>query len=194
MTLPSGIATTETSETRGPQASAGPTSAPEREAKGTLLIVLCGVPGSGKSTIATELIRHLGDVEVIATDAIGGRYGRYTKLRRRLDELAGRRRYVVLDGTFYARRHRDAVREIGYPVLLVYLKCPIEVCLMRNRARRKPIPVAGVLGIHRRFEPPTPEEWPLVIPTDRTEPGAAVRRIYRAIVRRALGRRVQGAR
>lgn len=152
--------------------------------KETLLIMLSGIPGSGKTTIATALIPLLGDVEVISTDVIGGRRGRYAKLKRRLDELAGRRRYVVLDGTFYSRAHRDGVRGIGYPVLLVYLRCPVEVCLARNRERRAAIPEKGVLGIRRRFEPPGPDEWPLVIDTDTTSPAAAAQRIYRALVPR----------
>lgn len=152
--------------------------------KHTLLVMLCGIPGSGKTTIATELIRLLGDVDVISTDAIGGRSGRYAKLKQRLDELAGRRRYVVLDGTFYSRAHRDAVREIGYPVLLVYLRCPVEVCLERNRQRPGAIPEKGVLGMRKRFESPGSDECPLVINTDKVTPAAAARRVYRAILRR----------
>lgn len=153
--------------------------------KKTLVIMLCGIPGSGKSTVAAELVRRLGDVEVIATDVIGGRVGRYAKLRKQLDQLAGRRRFVVLDGTFFSRDVRDEVRNMGYPVLLTYLKCPLGVCLERNEARRAAIPVKGVIGMQRRFEPPGEDEWPLVIHTDRTTPEAAARRIYRAVVRTA---------
>jgi predicted kinase len=145
--------------------------------------MLCGIPGSGKSTVAAELVRRLGDVEVIATDVIGGRVGRYTKLRRQLDGLAGRRRFVVLDGTFFSRDVRDEVRKMGYPVLLTYLKCPLAVCLERNEARRAAISIKGVIGMQRRFEPPGEDERPLVIQTDRTDPEAAARRIYRAVVR-----------
>lgn len=167
-----------------PETEAG--TGPERRNERTVAIMLCGIPGAGKSTVAAQLLRRLGDSEVIATDAIGRRGGRYAKLRRRLAQLAGRRRYVVLDGTFYLRRHRDAVREMGHPVLLVYLDCPLEVCLQRNKARPQGIPEKGVAGIARGFQPPAREEWPLIIPADRTEPEAAARRICRAMVRRAL--------
>lgn len=152
----------------------------------TFVIVLCGLPGAGKSTVAAHLARQLGDAEVIATDVMGG-HRPYERLRRRLAGLAGRRRYVVLDGTFYSRRHRDAVRAMGYPILLTYLTCPLEVCLLRNTMRPRGIPEGGVRGIARRFEAPTAEEGPLRVPTHRIGPQAAARRIYRAVLRRALG-------
>lgn len=155
--------------------------------KNTHLIVLCGIPGSGKSTVARELIRQLGDVEVIATDAIGGRGRRYEKLHRRLEKLTGDRRYIVLDGTFYSRDRRDEVRALDYPMLLVHLSCPLELCLVRNRDRRDGIPERGLRAMARRFEPPTEEERALEIRTDQTDSRTAARRIYRAILRRQRG-------
>lgn len=159
----------------------------DRSEKNTFLIMLCGIPGSGKSTVARELIRQLGDVEVIATDAIGGRGRRYGKLHRRLEELTGVRRYVVLDGTFYSRERRNEVRAQDCPVLLVYLNCPLELCLARNRDRRDGIPERGVHAMARRFEPPSEDERALEIRTDQTDPEATARRIYRAVLRRHRG-------
>lgn len=153
------------------------------ESPDTCVIVLCGLPGAGKSTIATALARELDDAEVVATDAIGGRGARYPRLRRRVAELAGRRRFVVLDGTFYSREHRATVRALGHPVLLVYLECPLEVCLRRNRAREAEIPERGLRAIQGRFEAPEADEGPLVIHSDRVTPEAATQRILRAIGR-----------
>jgi len=147
--------------------------------------MLCGIPGSGKSSVAAELVRRLGDVEIVATDVIGGRGGRYRKLRRRVEGLAGRRRFVILDGTFFAAAMRERVRDMGYPVLLVYLDCPLQVCLERNRSRGSVIPEKGVRSMHRRFEAPTADEVPLVIRSDRIEPGEAAARIHRAVTRRS---------
>lgn len=159
---------------------------PERRKVDTFVIMLCGIPGSGKSTVAAELVRRLGDVEIIATDVIGGRGGRYRKLRERLQRLADRRRFVILDGTFFLWEVREGVREMGYPVLLAYLRCPVEVCLERNRGRSDAIPEKGVTATNRRFEEPGEGEAPLVIRTDRTGPGVAAERIHRAVADRLM--------
>lgn len=144
--------------------------------------------------MAAELVARLGDVEIIATDLIGGRGGRYRRLRERLQALIGRRRFVILDGTFFVREVREGVRAMDHPVSLVYLKCPVEVCLERNRDRRNAIPEKGVVAMSHRFEEPSADERPLVIRTDRTAPTATAERIHRAVVRMASGGTRNGGR
>lgn len=153
----------------------------EAEKTRTRILMLCGIPGSGKSRLAAELARELDDAEVIATDEIGGRGGRYRKLAHLLDERIGERRYLILDGTFYSREHRDAVRETGHPVRLIYLECPLEVCLERNEGRPDAIPEKGVRAMAARFQPPGEDEEPIVIRSDRTDPEAAARRVCRRL-------------
>lgn len=145
--------------------------------------MLCGLPGSGKSSVAAALARRLGDgdVEVLSTETIGTRQDRYGELRERLDELAGRRRYVILDGSFFRRELRDAVRATGYPVLLAYLKCPLRVCLHRNEMRDSVVDSGGVIVMHHRFEAPEDDESPVIIQTEQVTPEVAGRLVYRAV-------------
>jgi predicted kinase len=88
------------------------------------LVVVCGLPGVGKSTVAAEVVDRLGG-ELRRTDAVRKevraepRYDREESRRvyaRVLDEAhedltAGRN--AVLDGTFQRTRHREWARDLA---------------------------------------------------------------------------------
>jgi tRNA uridine 5-carbamoylmethylation protein Kti12 len=155
--------------------------------------MLCGIPGSGKTTLAAELRARLGEAEVVTADLVATRKGHYENLKQRLDEAADRQRYVILDGTFFRRELRDAVRAMGYPVVLAYLKCPLRVCLQRNEGRSEGIDSGGIILMHHRFEPPEEDEHPLVIHTERAVPSVTAALIREAVTRLEAGRRSRPA-
>lgn len=146
-----------------------------------LVIMLCGLPGSGKSTVAELLAERLDGAEVLAIDDIGPRKDRHEAFRRRLDRVSEHSSYIVLDGTFFRRELRDSVRALGYRILLVYLKCPLRVCLQRNESRQETVDSGGVIVMHHRFQPPDADEAPVVLHTERIAPQVAARLIDRAI-------------
>ena len=143
--------------------------------------MLCGLPGSGKTTLATQLAARLEDAEVVEAEAVGARKGQYEKLKARLDGLAAERSYIILDGAFFRREVRQAVYGMGFAVLLVYLKCPLRVCLQRNELRNEAIDSGGVIVLHQRFQPPDQDESPVVVHTEQVTADVAARLAHRAI-------------
>jgi aminoglycoside phosphotransferase family enzyme/predicted kinase len=139
-----------------------------------MMIVMTGLPGTGKSTVAAALARDLG-ADVLSTDRIrreaarppgfspadkGGVYERmFARAERRL--RAGRS--IVLDATFYRERLRASAlsvgRKAGTCVFLVEVVCPERIVRERMdkrlRAARRSRPAGfGVHRIIRRsFEP-----------------------------------------
>jgi len=114
------------------------------------LVVVCGLPGVGKSTVAAEVVERLGG-ELRRTDAVRKeiraepRYDREESRRvyaRILDEarddLAANRN-VVLDGTFQRARHREWVRDLADAVdcefELVKVTCDESAAVERVAAR-----------------------------------------------------------
>ncbi len=153
-----------------------------------MLIILTGLPGTGKSTVAGALARELG-AAVLSTDKIraekrgtpgfsraekGGVYERlFTRAERGLRDG----RSLILDGTFYLRRLREAGaavgRRAGVPVFIVEVVSSVAVVRRRMERRmrqaRGPRPAGFEVHrfIRRSYEPVRSRHFTL----DTTHPG-----------------------
>ena len=114
---------------------------------------LTGLPGSGKSVISRALlkrIRKLGeDAEIVSIDAlrrIATPNPRYTEEERSI--VYGALVYastllvrngvnVIIDATGNRRAFRDKARREIPRFVEVYVRCPLEVCIYREKSRGK---------------------------------------------------------
>ena len=115
-----------------------------------MLIILAGLPGAGKSTVAAALGRELGAM-VLSTDRIRAEHGGspsfspaakggvYERMFARAERGLRARRSVVLDATFYLRRLRQAGAAVGrrarVPIFLIEVVLP-EAAVRERMARR----------------------------------------------------------
>lgn len=149
-----------------------------------MVIILCGIPGSGKSTVATrlkeELERH-GTVRLFISDQVSAPV--YRKIFRWLKENLGRADYMLIDATFYKQRWRDEVFNSagGENVMVAYLHCSLKTCLERNRKRKPALPEKVVHIIDKAMERPVNPD--ISIDTDETSPQEAVSIILSRAVR-----------
>ena len=122
------------------------------------MILLVGIPGSGKSTFAaanfpTEYVRISRDV--LRTRA---------RVASALAEAMERRRNIVIDNTNVERIERERfilpARAAGYRVTGYYFQSVIKDCLGRNaqRSGAARIPDAGVIARAKDLEMPSLEE------------------------------------
>jgi adenylylsulfate kinase len=135
---------------------------------------LTGLPSSGKSTIARELVRMLRtrgiDAALLESDALREvltPHPTYSDEER--DAFYGALAYigsllvnhgvpVIFDATAHRRRYRDAARRSVERFLEVYVECPIEICVARDvkgiyRRARSGL-AATVPGLQASYEPP----------------------------------------
>lgn len=146
------------------------------------LILICGLPGAGKTTLARRLAAALPAVRLCPDEWLSDLgvdlFDEATRdrLERRFwtltQELLPLGQTVVLEFGFWARAERDekrlAARALGVPVELHYLTAPVDE-LVRRIAARTAAGEPGAVPISRElfetylpwFQPPTPDELAL---------------------------------
>lgn len=144
-----------------------------------MLVVLCGPPAAGKTTLARRLRERLAtrghEFDVLHSDDFARRT--YERMYERVREIGGD---WILDGTFYRRRHRERFRRLD-DCYVVWLRASLETCLARNREREAAIPERGVHVMVAEFEPPRAD---LTLDTDDRSVEGALDRLEAAVLRR----------
>lgn len=136
------------------------------------LIILIGLPGSGKSSLAKQLIAEHPEQLLISTDAIRAQlFGDeatqgpwlwvWRKVRQEFCSAVlvinqERSRVAIYDATNTRRRNRRQVfalaREAGFTHITgLWLDTPLPVCLKRNQQRDRQVPEPVILQMHRQL-------------------------------------------
>ena len=140
---------------------------------GTYFIMMCGLPGSGKSTIAKllftpncELVIHSSDdlrEEMYGDTSIqGDNKALFAELHRRMhtDLVAGKT--VIYDATNLTVATRkqalDAIRDIDCKKLAFVVTTPLDECIARNNARARVVPEDVIRRMASYFSVPTKDE------------------------------------
>ena len=142
-----------------------------------ILILMCGIPASGKSTVAYNLAQiKKQESIIISMDSIREQWFGTRKCQARGDEVYAQSvedalwafehfNIVIYDATNRTKKARKKLVETIHkyydcPVYCIFMNTPLEVALDRNANRDESIQVPPAV-IHRMFdtlEPPTEEE------------------------------------
>lgn len=155
------------------------------------LLIMCGLPFAGKSTLARALAAHLGAVH-LETDTINTERGlgvngaaitacewaaTYREAYRRLEGLLSAGNTVVYDAVNYRRVQRDQLQRIaqrcGVATQVIFVTTPAERARQRLEGNRVEVVRFDVRDddfaeVASRFEPPTADEH--VLHYDGMEP------------------------
>lgn len=124
-----------------------------------LLIIFCGSPASGKTTLS-KMISEERNVVRLSFDEMG--YLQHKELIRPIIDALKNTENVVVDAVFTRISQRklilDATKDIDCKRILIYMDTPLEECLRRNAQRPNPLPDFMVRDIYNSIELPTLDE------------------------------------
>jgi predicted kinase len=147
----------------------------EASGSGARLIIVCGLPGSGKTTFATELEGRIHAVRFSPDEWMGilsldlydeERRAKVEALQWKLSkELLALGLTIIIEWGTWGRSERDMLRlgarALGAAVELHYLHAPPDVLFERIQRRgmeKAPIEREALLRWFEMFQVPTPEE------------------------------------
>jgi predicted kinase len=141
------------------------------------VIILIGVPASGKSSLAEQMLRasaqkHKQSTYLISPDRIRAKlYGSaatqgvwadiWAEVRQEFHSAARSQQSVIYDATNYRREYRQQVitlaKEHGFrPITGIWLNVPLWICLSRNETRDRIVPEEIMVEMYRTlsYAPP----------------------------------------
>lgn len=148
-------------------------------------VMLVGIPGSGKSTVAKQLAKQSVATSVISTDAIReelygseselGTWGDIeAKIRTRLEEANSNGSLIIYDATNYRRGFRgnfllmasQYAPQRRWTWTCLIMDTPLEECLERNARRKRQVPefvIKKMSGVLEREFPSHDEGFETII-------------------------------
>ena len=140
------------------------------------LIMMVGIPGSGKSTYAKEILRLNPSFEYVSRDEV--RYERVTdqehyfdhedevfrEFCNRIDKFLLQDKTVIADATHISSGSRKKLLHnlnvIPDKTVAVVVNTPFDVCMERNAAREgiTRVPDKSMFSMKNNFRPPSPNE------------------------------------
>lgn len=138
------------------------------------LILMIGIPGSGKSTFARRYSNNNRDISIVSSDAIRAKlYGDesiqgngrevFENVQRDIEVLISLgRSTIILDATNLRRRDRKKYIKLanksGYKCGAIYCDVSLETAQKRNKQRARQVPDDIIKRMYNALEAPTESE------------------------------------
>ncbi len=137
------------------------------------IILLCAIPGSGKTTFREQFIKNNPSYIVLCADVMRGVIGQsesdqevnypvFQTLNRMEEYFCKLGVSMVIDETHYKKKYRrfsiELAKKYHYEVIAVTFDTDLATCLVRNEGRDRKVPLHIIHKMFDQYEAPTIEE------------------------------------
>jgi len=143
-----------------------------QEERGTMIYLLIGLPGAGKSTIARKLQKEIGAIiigkDIIRYEMLGEEYNAETEemvhsmFKGLYTAAIVYERDIILDGTHITRETRrelvDIAKAYRVPIMAVAVSCEFEESWRRKQETGTGMAWSVFVDKTREYEPPLMDE------------------------------------
>lgn len=137
------------------------------------LIVMCGIPGSGKSHFSKEYSNSHPDFEIVSTDEIRkqlfndetnqeNNYLVFLTAYQQIEKILKKGKSVIFDATNLKSKDRKKITkyfsEKNLILKLIVMKTFLDVCKLRQKQRERSVPEDVIEKMYNSFEEPDKSE------------------------------------
>ena len=131
----------------------------------TTLIVLCGIPGSGKTTMSKQLAKDYNAIHC-SFDELN--LARRQDLFPHITQSLEANHSVIADAPHTDKKIRmkllQTTDHLDCKRILIFMNTPFEECVRRNASRQNPLPFFILQSFYQTMQPPTLDEgWDEII-------------------------------
>lgn len=138
-----------------------------------MLYILCGIPGSGKTTYARKLAKELNAMlysydERPGANQLGKMNSSHVAMWQDILNDLNSGNDVICDDVHTTKKQRasilDALKDANCRKVLVVMSTPLNLCIERNANRPNRIPDIIIRSIYKTYDSPTLDEgWDEII-------------------------------
>lgn len=134
------------------------------------IYIMCGLPGSGKTTTALNILKENKNALWVSSDSVReGLYGSeeiqgnpkevFTEVDRLVQKALDEGHDVVYDATNISKAtRRNIMNKFDAEYICVYCNAELDTCIQRNDSRIRKVPHKVIKRMYKNFEEPTIDE------------------------------------
>ena len=136
-----------------------------------ILIILCGIPGSGKTTLSKKISEFKNYTRISMDEE---KYIHHSDMIPEIINHLSLNENIIIDACYAKRKFRkallEAIKDLDCKRICIHVDTPLDSCIHRNDRRSRRVPSFLIKTMYNTFEHPTKDEgWDEIFVFDNSK-------------------------